>query len=80
MDMTAALGLHKLSLQATIDHHRPHMYLLSWRWHILSIQLKAGPGISSKTCGLDGVFPSDDLGFGPYTPFDIYISYTITAI
>ena len=26
MDMTVALGLHKFSLQATIDHHRPSMY------------------------------------------------------
>ena len=26
MDMTVVLGLHKLSLQATIDHHRPSMY------------------------------------------------------
>ena len=26
MDMTVVLGLHKLSLQATIDHHEPSMY------------------------------------------------------
>ena len=26
MDMTAVPGLHKFSLQATIDHHRPSMY------------------------------------------------------
>ena len=26
MDMTVVLGLHKLSLQATIDHHGPSMY------------------------------------------------------
>ena len=26
MDMTVVLGLHKFSLQATIDHHRPSMY------------------------------------------------------
>ena len=100
MDMTVVLGLHKFSLQATIDHHGPSMYsghytaslncckrtfycndnkitefktidiknsstayvvmynwlhnglrtrtggwefwLLPWRWHILSIPLKAG--------------------------------------
>ena len=26
MDMTAVHGLHKFSLQATIDHHGPSMY------------------------------------------------------
>ena len=26
MDMTIVLGLHKFSLQATIDHHAPSMY------------------------------------------------------
>ena len=26
MDTTAVLGIHKFSLQATIDHHRPSMY------------------------------------------------------
>ena len=26
MDMTVVLGLHKFSLQATIDHHGPSMY------------------------------------------------------
>ena len=26
MDMTVALGLHKFSLQGTIDHHGPSMY------------------------------------------------------
>ena len=26
MDMAAVLGLHKFSLQSTIDHHGPSMY------------------------------------------------------
>ena len=26
MDMTVVLGLHKFSLQATIDHHGPSMF------------------------------------------------------
>ena len=26
MDLTVAFGLHKFSLQATIDHHGPSMY------------------------------------------------------
>ena len=37
-----------------------------------SIPLKAGRGISAETCGLDDVFPPDDLGSGPCTPFIIY--------
>ena len=39
-----------------------------WRWHILSIPFyRSSPAISTETCGVDGVFPPDDLGFGPYT-------------
>ena len=40
------------------------------RWHILSIPLAGGRGMSTETCGLD-VFLPDDLGSGPYTPFII---------
>ena len=47
-------------------------WLLPWRWHILSSPLKAGRGISAETCGLDDVFPSDDLGSGQCTPFIMY--------
>ena len=55
------------------------LWLLSWRWHILSISLKAGRGISAETCGLDDVFPPDDLGYGPCTPFITYIPHIIAA-
>ena len=34
---------------------------LPWRWHILSIPLTTGRGTGAKTCGLDDVFPLDDL-------------------
>ena len=54
--------------------------ILPWRWHILSIPLKAGQGISTETHGLDDVFPPDDLGSGPCTPFIIYIPYIILVI
>ena len=54
-------------------------WLLPWRWHILSIPLKAGRGISAETCGLDDVFPPDHLGSGPCTPFIIYIPHIIAA-
>ena len=50
-----------------------------WRWHILAIPLKAGRGISVETCALDAVFPTDDLGFGPCTPFIICIPYIMAA-
>ena len=49
------------------------------RWHILSIPLKAGRGISAETCGLDDVLPPDDLGSGPCTPFITYIPHIIAA-
>ena len=50
--------------------------LLPWLWHMLSIPLEAGWGISAETCGLDekrDVFPPDDLGSGPYTQFIISV-------
>ena len=53
--------------------------ITSWRWHILSIPLKAGRGISAETCGLDDVFPPDDLGSGPCTPFIVYTPHIIAA-
>ena len=34
-------------------------------WHILSIPLTTGRGTSAETCGLDDVFPPDDLGSRP---------------
>ena len=42
-------------------------WVLSWRWHILSILLEGGRGISAETFGLYQVFPLDNLGSGPYT-------------
>ena len=39
--------------------------LLPWGWHILSIPLTTGRGTSAETCGLDDVFPPDDLGSHP---------------
>ena len=42
--------------------------------------IKRRLGISAETCELDDVFPPDDLGSGPYTPFIIYMPYTIAAI
>ena len=48
-------------------------------WHILSIPVEVGRGISAETCGLDDVFPPDALGSGPYTPFIIHIPYIIDA-
>ena len=34
-------------------------------WHIISIPLEESQGASTKTCGLDDVFPPYDLGSGP---------------
>ena len=41
--------------------------------------LKAGRGISAEPCGLDDVFPPDELGSGPCTPFIICIPHIIVA-
>ena len=41
------------------------VWSLPWRWHILSIPLTTGRGTSAETCGLDNVFPPDDLGSRP---------------
>ena len=38
-----------------------------WRWHIHAILLTAGGVIGVETCGLDGVFPTDDLCSRPET-------------
>ena len=43
-------------------------WLLSERWHILSIPLKAGRGISAESCGLDDVLMSWRPCFWPVHP------------
>ena len=37
------------------------VWLLPWRWHILSIPLTTGRGTGAETCRLDDVFPPDAL-------------------
>ena len=46
------------------SNRRVGVWSLPWRWHILSIPLTTGRGTSAETCGLDDVFPPDDLGSG----------------
>ena len=43
------------------SNRRVGVWSLPWRWHILSIPLTTGRGTGAKTCGLDYVFPPDDL-------------------
>ena len=47
------------------SNRRVGVWSLPWRWHILSIPFTTGRGISAETCGLDDVFPPDDLGSRP---------------
>ena len=47
------------------SNRRVGVWSLRWRWHILSIPLTTGRGTSAETCGLDDVFPPDDLGSRP---------------
>ena len=49
------------------SNRRVGVWSLPWRWHILSIPLTTGRGTSAETCGLDDVFPPDDLGYRPET-------------
>ena len=49
------------------SNRRVGVWTLSWRWQILSIPLTTGRGTSAETCGLDDVFPPDDLGSRPET-------------
>ena len=46
----------------------------------MDYKLEADRRISAETCGLDDVFPPDDLGSGPYTSFIIYIPYVIATL
>ena len=47
------------------SNRRVGVWSLPWRWHVLSIPLTTGRGTSAETCGLDDVFPPDDLGSRP---------------
>ena len=49
------------------SNRRVGVWLLPWRWHVLSMLLIAGREISTKTCGLDNVCPPDDLRSCPET-------------
>ena len=48
------------------------VWSLPWRCHILSIPLTTGRGTGTETCGLDYVFPPDDLCSRPEALF-LYI-------
>ena len=76
---TAYVILYELIDTWFLDsNRRVGVWSLQWRWHILSIPLTTGRGTSAETCGLDDVFPPDDLGSRPealckYTYIYIYI-------
>ena len=55
------------------SNRRVGVWSLPWRWHILSILLTAGRATGAKTCGLDDVFPPDDLCSRSSVLFYIYI-------
>ena len=63
---TAYIVLYKWIDTWFLDsNRRVGVWSLTWRWHILSIPLTTGRGTSAETCGLDDVFPPDDLGSRP---------------
>ena len=43
------------------SNRRVGVWSFPWRWHIRSILSMTGRGISAEICGLDDVFPPDDL-------------------
>ena len=43
------------------SNRRVGVWSLAWRCHIPSIPLTTGRGTGAETCGLDDVFPPDDL-------------------
>ena len=63
---TAYVILYELIDTWFLDsNRRVGVWSLPWRWYILSIPLTTGRGTSAETCGLDDVFPPDDLGSRP---------------
>ena len=59
---TAYVILYELIDTLFLDsNRRVGVWSLPWRWHILSIPLTTDRGTGAKTCGLDVVFPPDDL-------------------
>ena len=56
------------------------VWSLPWRWHILSIPLTAGRGTGAETCGLDDVFPHDDLLLTSRSSVLIYVYIHIYAL
>ena len=49
-------------------------YLLCF-CYIISVPLKAGRGISAETCGLNDVFPPDDLGSSVHPIYYIHTTH-----
>ena len=63
---TAYITLYDLIKTWFLDsNRRVGNWSLPWSWHILSFPLTIGRGTSTETCGLDDVFPPDDLGSRP---------------
>ena len=59
---TAYVILYELIDSCVLDSkRRVGVWSLPWRWHILSTPLTTGRGTGPETCGLDDVFPPDDL-------------------
>ena len=59
---TAYVILYELIDTWFLDsNRRVSVWSLPWRWHIISIPLTTDRGTGAETCGLDDVFPPDDL-------------------
>ena len=58
------------------SNRRVGVWSFPWRWHIRSILSMTGRGISAETCGLDDVFPPDDLCSRPGAQSHYIFIYT----
>ena len=56
---------------------RVGVYSLPWHWHIISVLLEAGRGISAESCILDNVLPPDDFSSGSETQCMFEYIFTI---
>ena len=79
---TAYVILYELIDIWVLDSNRSvGVWSLPCHWHILSMPLTTGQGRGIKTCGLDDVFPPDDLCSHPEAlHWYIYMHFSMSSV
>ena len=67
------------TLHCFIKHSAFHKNVHSHHMYTSKLFLQVDACFLAETCGLDDVFPPDDLGSDPCTPFIIYIPHIIAT-